>query len=254
MKEGIGAHGEAGGARTFTGAVAALWAEARCLMEVGSAIGAQAEQRGVRLRLAGMGAERAAKAAQKLLDDGAAALVSWGTCGALQSELFAGDVVLPHAVQDEAGTRYETDARWRTRVRAALSPELGSAHEGVLISVSRPWGTVEEKKRGGAAGAAVVDMESAAVARVAAGADVPFLAIRVIVDAVDVVIPAAAVAGVDALGRLRAWPFTLQMLRRPGQLTRLPRLGRDFRKATDSLRSIAATCLPAIASSGARQA
>ncbi|HEX7382631.1 MAG TPA: hypothetical protein VF265_10820 [Nevskiaceae bacterium] len=238
----------------YTGVVAALWAEARCLTEIDAAIGAQAQLSGVRLRLAGMGAERAAKAAQKLLDDGAGALVSWGTCGALQSELFAGDVVLPHAVRDEAGTVYDTDARWRTRVRAALSPELGSAHEGVLLSAARPWATAAEKRRGGAAGAAVVDMESAAVARVALDVGVPFLAIRVIVDAVDVTIPSAAIAGVDTLGRVRPWPFALQLLRRPGQLMRLPRLGRDFAKATDGLHSIAATCLPAIASASVRHA
>lgn len=227
----------------FTGVVAALYDEARCLGPVSAAVGAEVALPGVRLVLSGMGALRAESAARRLVDAGAAALLSWGTCGALDPVLHSGDVVLPGWVATEDGTRYATDGAWREHVQAVLPQVLKVVSGGALLSGDRTWATPADKARGAAFGQAV-DMESAALAQVAEQAGIALLVIRVVVDEATQSLPAAAVAGVDAIGRPRIGAFVAGLARRPQDVWALPALGRSFGRATRSLRRIAA-CEPA---------
>lgn len=222
----------------FAGVVAALYDEARCLAPLAAAPGAEAALPGGRLILSGMGAARAATAAQALVAAGATALLSWGTCGALDPALRAGDVFLPDRIQAPDGTRYTTDAAWRARVRAALPRGLNGVDGGTLLSGDRPWSTPRDKARGAAFGRAA-DMESAAIAGVAQRARLPLLAIRVVIDEAAQVLPDTAVRGVDAIGRPRLVAFVTGLARRPRDVLALPGLGRSFARATRSLRSIA---------------
>ncbi|TAM12340.1 MAG: hypothetical protein EPN72_05355 [Nevskiaceae bacterium] len=234
--------GRAGG-QHFTGVVAALYDEARCLAPLSAAIGAEVALPGGRLVLSGMGALRATLAARRLVDVGATALLSWGTCGALDPALRAGDVVLPEWVTTEDGARHATDSAWGKRVQAALPQALKVVSGGALLSGDRTWTTPVDKARGAVFGQAV-DMESAALAQVAEQAGISFLVIRAVVDEAAQSLPDAAVAGVDAIGRLRIGAFVAGLARRPRDVLALPALGRSFGHAAHNLRRIAA-CQPA---------
>jgi hypothetical protein len=89
-----------------------------------------------------------------------------------------------------------------------------------------------------ATGACAVDMESSAVAQVAAAHGVPFIAVRVIVDTACDGIP-QTVAGASRAGKLRTGRLILGLLRSPLEIAPLLRLARRYRVALRSLRAVA---------------
>lgn len=144
------------------------------------------------LRCCGMGPERAADAARTLLAEGATALLSYGTAGALAPELAPGTLLLPERIAYH-GTVRAVDASWRQRIAARLSP---APVAGLLLTQSRPLVTVADKADAfRATGAAAVDMESGAVLEVADAAGVPGLVLRAVIDGAATALPRAAVAG-----------------------------------------------------------
>ena len=123
------------------------------------------------LAISGIGGAAATAAARALLDAGVSALMAFGTAGGLDPQLAAGSLVLPAeiiAAEGSSWVRTVTASAWRERLSARFSAERPVAGGRVLTS-AQPVETVAAK----AAlfrdtGAVAVDMESAAVARVAA--------------------------------------------------------------------------------------
>ncbi len=184
------------------------------------------------LRCCGMGPERAADAARALLAEGATALLSYGTAGALAPGLAPGALLLPERIAYH-GTVRAVDASWRQRIAARLSP---APVAGLLLTQSRPLVTVADKVEAfRATGAAAVDMESGAVLEVADAAGVPGLALRAVIDGAATALPRAAVAGVDAYGRPRFGAMLAALMRRPRDGVDCVRLGGDLRRARQSL-------------------
>jgi adenosylhomocysteine nucleosidase len=187
------------------------------------------------LALSGIGPERAARAAQKLLAHGVSTLASWGTAGGLDPKLARATLVLPKRVIDDAGNSYGIDAPWRWRLEQALSGQVPLA-SGPLLGSARPLvGRAQKAAAHAATGAIAVDMESAAVASVAAAAGRPFMVARTITDTADEALPRAALAAVDADGRLQPWQLLRALLRRPQDLVELIALGRHFSAARKTL-------------------
>jgi adenosylhomocysteine nucleosidase len=88
-------------------------------------------------------------------------------------------------------------------------------------------------------GAAAVDMESAAVAEVAAHHRLPFIAVRVIVDTAADRLP-RAVVNASGAGRLRIGRLLAGLVVAPAEIAGLIRLTQRYRIAIRSLRVIGA--------------
>jgi adenosylhomocysteine nucleosidase len=86
-------------------------------------------------------------------------------------------------------------------------------------------------------GARAVDMESAAIARVAAARGLPFLVARVIVDTAADSLPSSVTAASES-GELQIWPLMAALARTPAQIIDLIRLARRFRVAHHALRVV----------------
>lgn len=239
MSGGAG-HASAQLADGFTGVVSALHDEACCLAPTAAAIGARAERPGLKLYLSGVGLDRAESACRALLEEGAEALLSWGTCGALQPGLGAGDLILPRQICVSDGATFTTDAAWRQRLCTALPERLQPASQASLYSGPQILATPQQKAERAATGAVAVDMESAAVARAALQAGIPLLVVRVVVDAADRRLPQLAMDGVDAIGRAHWAAFLPAAARRPWQVFELASLGSNFKRALQTLCAIAA--------------
>jgi adenosylhomocysteine nucleosidase len=230
-----------------TGVVAALEFEARGLgkRRRGGA-GLSSLPDGSLVSVCGIGGENAERAARQLIAAGVGALLSWGVAGALDPGLACGTVVLPteilHGSQARAGAplrRFETYRTWRERLAGAL---LGHARlaAGALLTSPVPVAAAGLKARMfEETGAVAVDMESAAVAEVAADHGLPFVALRVILDTardslpesiLRTLVPAAA-----ASGPRRAWSLLWPLLQAPADLSALLRLAGQYRIARRSL-------------------
>lgn len=190
-------------------------------------------------RISGPGEARATDAARALLAAGAQGLVSWGTSGALRDSFVAGDLLLLTSTGRLGETRFVSSQMWvqaSARVLASLNPQLVDA-----CTVRAPLtGSGVKQLLGERSGCAVVDMESAAVAAVAADAGVPFIGIRAVVDPMTLEIPASAIAGMGSDGHSSTWQVLQALWRRPSDLPPMLKLGRHFQLALKSLSRAAA--------------
>ena len=187
---------------------------------------------------AGVGPERAARGAEALIDAGARGLVSFGLAGSLAVAAQVGGVVLAEAVID-GDQLYPTDAVWRNQIRRSISGTCEFIH-GTLAGTDRIISTSNGKQNLHRNSAAIAcDMESHAVARIAARHGVPFVVIRAISDAHDRFVPSWAIQCLTPAGDVQIWSLLCQVLRRPGCWRNLAGLSQDSKSAFDSLRRVA---------------
>lgn len=227
------------------GVVCALAAEARLLGPArrrGEPLSTLAD--GTLLAVSGMGAVAAAQGARALIEAGAGALVSWGMAGGLDPALTAGTIFLPREVIPVEGTGVVTTPNWRERLGHALAARPlipgNVVMQGKLLTSPRAIGSLSEKKAlFNTTGALAVDMESLAVAEAAHVHQLPFMAVRVIVDSAGDTLPRAVTAAADKEGHLRMWSLLGALAREPSDLGPLIRLARRYRAASRSLAAVA---------------
>lgn len=221
---------------------------------VGVIVGLASEARvlradpGVRVACSGASAARARDLAAAHLAGGCGALVSFGLAGGLDPRLSSGALCVPEAVLLPSGRRVAVDRSWRARLLKHMSEASGCA---LLAGRNEPAGSPEEKGELFArTGAGAIDMESHAVAELAAARGVPFLVIRGIADPAERRLPAWLSAVIGADGRPLPRPLLAGLAAHPGDLAALLRLGGDARRALKALRRVAAGAGPLLGFDG----
>jgi adenosylhomocysteine nucleosidase len=185
----------------------------------------------------GPGAARAGEAARRTAGAGAGLLVSWGLAGGLGATVAPGTVVLPRRVLAHGAEPLSVDAAWHARL-AALSADF-ALDCGDLLTVPAALESPAAKRAAAAAtGAVAVDMESAAIGSAAAGAHLPFVALRVVIDGCDDALPADAERWIDDGGNRRLTPAVRASLD-PRQWRALLTLARRYRVASRVLDRLA---------------
>jgi adenosylhomocysteine nucleosidase len=184
---------------------------------------------GWRVAIGGGTTEGAARAARSLLDAGATGIVSFGLAGGLDPKLPAGSLVVAEAVAAN-GRVLRTDP--------GLSARLGGSTGHLCLGLDHCVVSIAEKRRlRRETGAAVVDMESGAVAAIAAAAGVAFAVLRAVCDPADRALPPAALVALDVAGRVAAARVAMSVLASPRQLGALCGLARDAALARRALRA-----------------
>jgi hypothetical protein len=158
-----------------------------------------------RVEQCGPGSERAQAAAARVLASGAELCVSWGLAGALDATVAPGALLAPRRILSTSAPALAVDER-RHAALAVLADEF-ELLTGDLLTVPTVLESPDAKRAAALASRAIaVDMESAAIAGAAARAGVPFVALRVIVDALDDALPSDAEQWVDERGQRRMAP------------------------------------------------
>lgn len=220
------------------GIVTALHAEARSLGCGSRRTASATATDGCLVRISGIGSENARGAAQTLIDAGAAALVSWGYCGGLDPQLTCGTLVLPDTVIAADGTIFRADPEWRTRLLRLLAERLTISGDSLAES-AEPVADVRCKRAlFERSGAVAVDMESAAVAGIAARVSVPFVAIRVVVDSARRGLPQQVLRAVDRSGNLRPARMAAALVAHPREWPDVFRTACDARTARRTLSQV----------------
>jgi adenosylhomocysteine nucleosidase len=227
------------------GVVAALGAEARALGR-SRPHRAQAAKfgnlaylaDGSMLAVSGIGLPAAAAAADALVDAGVSSLMTFGMAGGLDPRLATGTLLLPRAVLTADGERFATAEAWREQLCASLAAH-GRIEQGELLTSAFAIATVADKAAAQrSSGAVAVDMESVAVARVALRHELPFVCVRVVVDAAADALPRTVVAASRA-GGVRVARLLLGLVRAPGDIGGLLGLMGRYRVAMRVLKVIA---------------
>ena len=202
------------------------------------------QRRAVILARTGMGRQRAGASAEAVLARyKVAGVISIGFSGALDGRLEVGDLVLASeliGVTDPGGQEIEptiypadqgllrtaTEALRATPLRMVLGPTVTAP--SILATPAGKQGL------GWQTGAVAVDMESYWVARVVSEQGLPFLALRVISDAQEDLLPPFDQI-LDADGNPRARRLATHLIREPGSLVALVKLARNAGRARRAL-------------------
>jgi adenosylhomocysteine nucleosidase len=169
--------------------------------------------------IGGIGRDAALRAATIAVSEAQPVLlVSAGLAGALTANLKAGNVVLVREVVDDAtGERFTT--------------EEGDA---VLVTASRVVGKNDKQRLASAYKASAVDMEAAAVARVAKQSGIAFAAAKAISDELDFAMPPLN-QFVDSEGKLHELAFVAYVAVRPRWWSSTIKLASNSRMASKNL-------------------
>ncbi len=196
----------------------------------------------------GPGPKAATLAAARLLADGCGALLSFGLAGGLTEGLRPGDVVIAEAVVSEDGQAWPTDLGWSKALEQKLRGAPGEIRRSRFLGLDRPLLTpLEKQDYGTRLEASAVDMESLAVASAAAKAQVPFIAVRAVIDPLDQAIPEWLAATLDNHGRPQAARLLAGLAMHARDLPTLLRLALNERAAMAALRRVALDAGPRFA-------
>ena len=224
-------------ARPGPGIVVALEKEAACL--AGRKLAPDrivTLEGGFRVLLCGAGPERAARAANELLEAGATGLISFGAAGALSPVFAPGDLIVPEHVFRN-GRSYAVDANWRAAAFAALSNAPGAIAGGTMLTVDRALTRREDKSAAHReSGAVAVDMESTAILECAAARGVRAIVLRVVLDGANVDVPDLILHHTDAYGRPRLGAMCAALIGNLRQLVPFLRIVQGFAAASRTLR------------------
>lgn len=180
----------------------------------------------------GMGPDNADIAARRLFDEGPiAAALSVGVAAGLSPRLQPGDLIVGNRVVLYRGSgmtpqNFSCDPGMQEWAMGLLRQSKDRHCLGPIATVERILLTAQEKRHLAAESSAIaVDMESAAIASVAAARAVPFLAIRAILDPLEEDLKIAFGQFLDRQGEPRWAPLTRYLLAHPQVLPRLMALG-----------------------------
>jgi adenosylhomocysteine nucleosidase len=175
---------------------------------------------------AGMGAHRASLAVEAALKIGPATeLISVGWAGACNDRFEIGDVVFPKIVIDA-----------KTGERFFIAESATAEPPDILVTVASPAGAVEKQRLGISYYACAVDMEAAAVGRIARARELPFYAIKAISDAADFELPGMERFS-TANGQFREAAFGLHVAIRPKLWSPVMTMAKSSKLAAECLRT-----------------
>jgi adenosylhomocysteine nucleosidase len=145
-------------------------------------------------------------------------LLMMGVAGALTPGLSVGQLVVADSVLREGGAALRADA-----AQVAAAVRCTGARSGIAVSAERIADTPAEKRRlwqlaGSPEGPAVVDLESAAFAEIAAHAGAPWLCLRAVSDTAEEGLPALLNRSRDDGGAVRRGRVMRGLLTEPQTL------------------------------------
>ena len=226
------------------GIVTGLKAEARIIERVAGR-DADLPWPNLGIAVSGASSRRAAELADRMLSRGADGLLSFGLAGGLDPSLKAGDIVIGDRVLAPDGSDHGCEHAWGQAImdlKSDIPIRVGNIAGSEVAVTSR----AEKRTLHNSTGAIAVDMESHAVAAVAAKAGVSFMAIRAIADSASQQVPWCALSGVSASGSMRPISVLLRLLLQPWQLPTVIAFGGRITarsKVVRPLRPARARCL-----------
>jgi len=187
----------------------------------------------------GMGVNNAFSAAMWLLEKGVTALGCFGVSGGLNPLLKTGDVVFADVVlgeQHDVGSLvWKKDGGHSDETFKCIAAKDLSVQWGPIISVQKQVLDAAGKRAlFDGTKALAVDMETAAVARAANESGLPFFAVRIICDPVNISVPEALFRCVDERGNPRFFYLLKRIIQKPSFIMHLLRMKRNFDTALAS--------------------
>jgi adenosylhomocysteine nucleosidase len=174
---------------------------------------------------AGMGSEAALRAYAAAAKDGPLdMLISIGWAGALSAEIEPGTAHIPTGVIDAQTGEQFSLTQGKRKWRMVTTARVADATEKARLAATYP-------------GAALVDMEAATIARLAAAHNIPILCVKGVSDAAGAVLPDLN-PFIDARGQMNMPRFLVHIAIRPKYWPSLIHLGQNSARAATAMRDL----------------
>lgn len=200
----------------------------------------------VQLITTGVGPDRARDRAEEMLERYQPShVISIGVAGGLTNTLRRPSITVPTSIiRQSDGATFEPDGELRKRAIRLLNQADIFWQSVTSITTPAILFTRSEKQEAAETGAEIVQMEDAEWSELCATADVPFLSIRVVMDALDDDIPMEVVRW---RGKPSAMDVAIGTIRRPQLLRDLIGLGLQRQSAIRELERAMTLIIPSIA-------
>lgn len=193
----------------------------------------------------GMGPKNAAEASRLLVDAASPSLlVSFGFAGALAPQFRPGDVVLANRIlfhrdrlfSQQPGLTEALAAKVAVILESEAALTAGSIYRGTFITTEQTLSKKEMAARMPKDTAnPVVEMETSAVARVAASEKIPLIGLRVVSDPAEEELLFSLQEICNSRMRISIPRIVMTMAKKPNIIPQLARLGLYSRKAGENL-------------------
>ena len=199
----------------------------------------------VQIITSGVGPQRAREAAEEAIERSPSHVVSIGVAGGLTNNLRRPSITLPTSIiRQTDGAVFEPDEQLRKQFIRLLNRADIFWQSVTSITTPEILFTRPEKQAAADTGAEIVQMEDAEWAELCAAAGIPFVCVRVVMDALDDDIPNEVV---QWRGKPSAVDIAVGAIRRPGLLRELVSLGIQRQSAIQELERAMTLIIPALA-------
>jgi adenosylhomocysteine nucleosidase len=214
------------------------------ILEAARASAGGTEADAITVACSGPSYSAARKTAERLLDEGCTALLSFGIAGGLLEGLRPGTLLLANEVLHWSDS-VEADRAWMARLRLALGQQKFPTEVGNLAHSDPPAATPSDKRAVHIQTQALgVDMESFGIGEVARSRGTPFLTLRVIADDSKLMLPVSALEAMNQDGTVSTARALASLGMHPWEVGPLIKLARQTGKARQTLRHLAALGVP----------
>ena len=139
----------------------------------------------------------------------------------------------------ESGAIYHCDPKWQRQIKDLFGDQLLISLENLAESSKLVQTSDQKQSLQRQTGAAVVDMESTAIAKIASEQQIPFITIRAIADSLQMDLPDAVAVSLDSSGIVQMPKLLRHLLIHPNEVPALIRLGQSFSAAKKTLCRVA---------------
>jgi adenosylhomocysteine nucleosidase len=188
--------------------------------------------------LSGVGRERTRLATQILISHEVELLISWGSAAGLSPKVAGGDLMIPDSVKVNEKL-YSTYSSFNNELLSQI-PKGVPVHQGSICETGNLLVSVESKRKlFENSQCLAADMESGALAELAAENNIPFSVIRAVSDPDNMKLPKAVLAGMGTDGQFQVGNFLKTALMHPMEWWSIIKLARNFKKAQKTLNIVA---------------
>lgn len=189
------------------------------------------------LLLTGIGAERTKKALdQALADRTPSAILCVGFVGGASPVAGLGTLVLGDKIVDEQSEKvFSGDKELLEKAKHLCEGKKWSCKVGGIVTVDRIVSNPHDKADLGAVhGVIAIDMEAAAVAEAATERQIPFLAVKAILDPVEMTLPNLQNC-IESTGETSPFLVMEHLMHQPGDVMKLPQIQYCATQAREAL-------------------
>ncbi len=186
----------------------------------------------------GVGRNCAGHAANRLVEQGASALLSWGCAAGLDRKLKPGNLLLPERIISKDGRIFQADGDWHKRFINNLAGKVSIYKDALVESDQIITDPAQKKNLCTQSQAIAADMESAAIAEVAEKNKLSFLVIRAIADTSKCGIPNCVTQSQDGRGEIKKLLLLKNAFMHPADWIPLIVLAQQFLAAHKTLKQV----------------